>query len=145
MDEYRDITGANNNPLDEKKGQAGQEFIRKVSSDYGDGTSTLAGDDRPSARDVSNALMAQSAETSNAKDASNFLWMWGQFIDHDITLTREGEGESAPIAVPLGDSYFDPFSTGEVEMDFSRSGFAEGTGETTPREQVNIITPFIDA
>ena len=72
------------------------------------------------------------------------MWQWGQFIDHDIDLTAEGDGESFNIAVPAGDPFFDPTGSGTAEIELTRSGVAEGTGIDSPAQQVNEITSFID-
>lgn len=145
-DKYRNIDGSENNSQSPEYGQAGQNFIRKLPSDYGDGLSTLAGSGRPSPREISNELHHQEGDIYNSKLASNYLWAWGQFLDHDIDLTREGDGsESAPISVPTGDPYFDPFYTGSAEIPLHRSDYDTSTGTTTPREQVNDITAYIDA
>ena len=144
--DYRTIDGVGNNPDNPDWGSTDQLFIRKESSDYGDGVSTPAGDNRPSPREISNELMNQVGEEPNPFGASDFLWVWGQFLDHDLDLTLEGI-ESFDIPVPQGDFYFDPFNTGTQVIHFTRSGVADGTGAGTgvPAEQVNGITSFIDA
>ena len=148
--EFRSIDGSGNNLTNDLWGSAGSLFLRKVESSYGDGISTLGGVGRPSAREISNAVMAQDGDLPSAIGTSDLFWLWGQFIDHDIDLTKgpeAGAEESAPIAVPLGDAFFDPFFTGTQEIDLTRSGFdaTTGTGTGNPREQVNEITSFIDA
>jgi len=54
--------------------------------DYGDMVASMAGAGRPSAREVSNALCADSQPGANLMGASDFLWQWGQFLDHDIEV-----------------------------------------------------------
>jgi peroxidase len=73
------------------------------------------------------------------------FWVWGQFIDHDITLTGSEGFEFAPIVVPAGDSDFDPTGTGEAIIPFTRAGFDDETGATSARQYSNEITAFIDA
>lgn len=146
---YRTIDGTDNNPLDPDLGQAKDQLLRAVESDYGDDISTLAGGDRPSPREISNAIFSQSESKPSEKGFSDFLWIWGQFLDHDITLSKESEveGEEAPIPVPADDALFDPTGSGTVTIDFTRSEFdpATGTDATNPRQQLNDITPYIDA
>ena len=144
---YRTITGEHNNPHTPQAGAAGEAFITKVATDYYDGISEPSGHDRPNARDISNKIFDQDdKDIPSTIGASNFLWMWGQFLDHDIDLTAGG-GEPFPIDVPIGDPDFDPMGTGTVEIHLTRSGHAEGTGEGTnkPAAQINQITAFIDA
>ncbi len=65
------------------------------------------------------------------------LWIfWGQFIDHDLSLTPEQHGPTAEILKPAG-----PFAPAPVV----RSVGAPGTGETTPREQLNEVSAPLDA
>ena len=123
--------------------------LRRVApSDYGDGISTPAGASRPSAREVSNAVVAQSGSVLNARYLSDFVWQWGQFLDHDIDLTEAAEPhEPFDIPVPTGDPYFDPMSTGTQTIPLNRSAYDPNTGlgPGNPREQVNQITSYIDA
>ncbi|MEO0829890.1 MAG: peroxidase family protein, partial [Pseudomonadota bacterium] len=80
----------------------------------------------------------QREDLPNAASASDFLWIWGQFLDHDLSLTEAGEGETADIAVPAGDPYFDPFGTGQAVIPFTRVDEHNGA-------YLNEITSFIDA
>ncbi|HRX82679.1 MAG TPA: peroxidase family protein, partial [Pirellulaceae bacterium] len=147
--EVRSIDGTGNNLENTELGSAGEQLLRVAPADYADGISSPAGEDRPSAREISNALSAHSGEAlSNDRDLSAFLYVWGQFLDHDIdlTTTQAGDGESANIAVPTGDPYFDPESTGESVIPFTRSNFdgSTGTGIDNPRQQVTDITAWVD-
>ncbi|MFK7840314.1 MAG: peroxidase family protein [Bdellovibrionales bacterium] len=143
--EFRDITGTNNNIDNPNWGSSNNSFLSIAGLKYGDGISTPNDIERPNARDISNTIFAQSTDIFSSSEISNFLWVWGQFVDHDITLTREGDSEAYNISIPQGDVHFDPFGTGQAEIHFKRSAAADGTGENTPREHVNNITSFIDA
>ncbi len=148
-DEVRSIDGTGNNVENPELGSTDTELLRVAENDYADGISEPGGEDRPSAREISNALAAADPEgTSNDRDLSSFVFAWGQFIDHDIdlSLSPDADGESFDIEVPEGDAFFDPFNTGEVTIGLTRSEFAEGTGTSVdnPAEQVNAITAWID-
>ncbi|QDU80378.1 peroxidase [Polystyrenella longa] len=141
------IDGVGNNELNEEWGATDTELIRLTSAEYSDGISTPAGEDRPSAREVSNALVTQETNDLNAQHLSDIAWIWGQFIDHDIDLTENGDPlEAFDIEVPLGDSSFDPDGSGDDVIDFNRSVFDPETGTSTDnvRQQINQITAFID-
>jgi peroxidase len=141
--EYRSIDGTGNNLTHTEYGSTHQQFLRMADSDYGDGLNTPAGADRPSPREISNALYAQDGALPDESGHSDMLWLWGQFIDHDIDLTPEGH-EFFPISVPTGDPYFDPMGTGTQMIPMMRSDYDPSTGITTPREQMNAITAFLD-
>lgn len=142
-DEFRRIDGLENNLTTSELGSAGQPFRRLVDADYADGVGTPSGADRPSARAVSNALCAQSDSTLNRRGASDYLWQWGQFLDHDIDETPSSNPpESFNIPVPAGDPWFDPQGTGTAEIPLNRSFGEDHDGV---RQQVNEITAFIDA
>ncbi|WP_306128511.1 peroxidase family protein [Roseovarius sp. MMSF_3350] len=130
-----DGTGSNiDNP---EWGATGTHLLRIAPSGLGP-EAEMSGADRPGAREISNAVAAQSADTENAAGASDFLWIWGQFIDHDISLTEAGSTKYVPIDVPAGDPYFDPFYTGTAEIPFFRVDQHDGV-------YANEITSFIDA
>ncbi|TWT32058.1 peroxidase family protein [Blastopirellula retiformator] len=147
IDEVRSIDGAGNNVENPEYGSVGENFVRVAAADYGDGISSLAGEDRPSAREISNALAAQDPDSvGNERQLSAFIYVWGQFLDHDIDLTEGGDAEAVGIAVPTGDPYFDPDASGDDVISFFRSLFDPATGDSVdnPREQFNSITAFID-
>ena len=146
--DFRTFDGSANNLRDPEMGTAGSPLHRVAPAAYGDGVSTLAGEDRPNPRDVSNIVFAQADAHVNAAGTSDFLWLWGQFLDHDIDLTDGVDpAEPAPIEIPAGDPLFDPFATGDVVIDMNRSIYDSSTGSDVedPRQQINEITAWIDA
>ena len=150
--EYRSFDGSGNNTANTDWGSTDSQLLRHDATGtfagtayYADGISAPAGGDRPNTREVSNAVVAQSGSIVNAKGVSDMLMQWGQFLDHDLDLTRAGGVESMPIAV-TGDPVFGAIYT-SGEMPFSRSVYdpATGTGAGNPRQQTNAVTAFIDA
>ena len=140
--EVRTIDGTGNNLADASIGSVNVELLRLASSDYADALDAMAGADRASAREISNSVHDQDGDLLNTGGRSDFLWLWGQFIDHDLDLTEPHEPfEAAPIAVPAGDAHFDPQGSGTATIDFNRSG---ATHESGVREQLNEITAWID-
>ncbi|MEM9587120.1 MAG: peroxidase family protein [Planctomycetota bacterium] len=144
--EVRSIDGTGNNLESPELGSAGTELTRVVDPDYADGISEPSGQERASAREISNLVSAQEESIENERGLSSLIWVWGQFIDHDIDLTQEGHDESFNIEGPTGDEQFDPFATGDVEISLTRSAAADGSGTSidNPRQQVNEITSFLD-
>ncbi len=145
---YRSINGTGNNLSDPLMGSAHSQLLRLIPASYDDGIQSIAGSDRPSARLISNRVVAQAESIPNTAGASDFIWQWGQFLDHDIDLTDGIDPpEAADIAVPNGDPYFVPNSTGTVVIPLNRSLYdvATGTDVDNPRQQINEISSWIDA
>lgn len=104
-------------------------LIRLTEARYGDGLGTPFGGIDPVL--ISNGLFDQTGEMPNADGLSNLFVAWGQFMDHDLSLSPENHAEiiAAPgLVAPL-----------------ERSEVAEGTGIDSPRLPVNAITWQIDA
>lgn len=145
---YETIDGTGNNVAHPTWGSTSTDLLRTAPAAYGDGISTPAGADRPSARLISNAVVDQgSADIPNDRSMSDLVYVWGQFLDHDIDLT----GSASPaipfnISVPSGDPSFDPEGTGTQVIDLNRSVTdpATGTSTSNPLQQINQITAFID-
>ncbi|MDJ0837038.1 MAG: peroxidase family protein [Acidobacteriota bacterium] len=146
--EFRSIDGSGNNPIRPQMGAAFTQLLRLMPAAYTDGISEPSGSQRPNPRTVSNLVCAQPESKPNTQGVTDFLWQWGQFLDHDIDLTDGTEPpESFAVDIPAGDPHFDPRGTGAVTMPLNRSAFDESTGtdETNPRQQINQITTWIDA
>ena len=140
---FRTIDGYGNHFNKPELGTPDMPFLRMFGPAYEDGKETPAGAERPSARLVSNAVAAQAGDLPNRRGATDFLWQWGQFIDHDITETPTIDPpEPFDISVPAGDPWFDPDSTGAETIPLNRSYYVYRNGV---REQVSGITAFIDA
>ncbi len=145
--ENRTVDGTGNNPANPEWGAYGTNQLHVGTIGFADGISIPGGDDRPNPREISNRIFAQDNLLPDAMLLSDYAWVWGQFIDHDVTLTVDHETERADIAVPIGDSYFDPENTGTVIIGMRRSDYdpESGTSESNPRAYPNRITSFIDA
>ena len=141
--EFRSIDGSGNHPVDVTRGAAGTPMIRTIASAYADGVGAPAGAGLPSPRVISNIVMAQATDRPDELRASDMLWQWGQFLDHDIVETPiASPAEPFDIPVPAGDPWFDPFHTGEAVIPLNRSA---GVMVDGVRQQVNHITACIDA
>lgn len=140
----RAFDGTRNNKANPRThwGTSDSNLQRLLTQDYGDSVSTPAGADRPNPRAISNAVAATSGSTPNSKGASDYIWQWGQFIDHDLDLSEGGtNGEKFDIPVPKGDPQFDPGNTGTKTIGFTRTDFRVRDGV---REQFNSITAYLD-
>ena len=141
----RALDGRGNNLANLTWGMAGTTLLKKAPNSYDDGVSTPT-TSRPNARTISNLVFAQDTSVPNSSQAGDIVWQWGQFLDHDITLSLDNADEPLPIAVPADDPVFDPLGTGEATIGLSRSVSdpETGTDAENPRRQVNAITAFID-
>ena len=146
--EARTIDGTHNNLENPDWGSANIPLLRQVPPDYENGSWSPSGYNRPNVREISNVVAAQERPIYNEKGATDMVWQWGQFIDHDIDLT-EGADPQEPfhIQIPGGDPHFDPHSTGTQFMGLNRSVYdpASGTTSNYPRQQMNQLTSYIDA
>lgn len=146
--EFRTIDGTGNNLTNLEWGSTNEQLLRKAAAEYGDGIYTPAGADRPSARAISNAIVAHADEaTPSERDLTAYIYVFGQFLDHDMDLTQSATPAQAfNIAVPKGDPQFDPAGTGTQVISLKRSNFDTATGASAanPRQQLNEITAWID-
>lgn len=148
VSKFASIDGSGNNLDNPELGSVDTELLRLADADYADGLSSPSGEDRPSAREISNVIAAVESSETNDRYLTDIFWIWGQFIDHDIDLTESAVDEdgnaleSFPIEVPAGDAFFDPAGTGDAVINLDRAAFVDG--EDGVREQINQITAFID-
>jgi peroxidase len=141
--EIATIDGTGNNLHHPEWGSTDIELLRLAEADYADGNMP-AGADRPSARAISNAVVAAAPEgTLNNRNLTDIVWLWGQFIDHDLDIT-EGAHPAEPfnIPVPAGDVFFDPFNTGTQVIHLNRSEWV--LDQDGVRQQINQITAWLD-
>jgi hypothetical protein len=136
--------GTGNNLTNPQWGSVNEPLLRLAPAAYTDGISTPAGADRPSARLISDELMVQRGDDIfNNRQLSDFAYAWGQLVDHDMDFTDTGD-VPFNIPVPDGDPQFDPDFTGDQVIPMDRSLTVTGTGVTTPLQQPNEITGFLD-
>jgi hypothetical protein len=144
-DLYRTFTGEYNNPNQPQRGAAHTSLIRLAGDGYVDGQSIPAGPNRPNPRTISNRIFAQDGLFNDPVGLSDYTWVFGQFIDHDVALTEIPQ-EATPIPIPAGDPEFDPFFFGTVVIPFERNAPRPGTGFGigNPRNYNNDITAYVD-
>jgi hypothetical protein len=141
---FRSYDGTGNNISSRTAFEYGASDIalfREIPPQYGptDPNNAMAGGTRPSAREISNVLCDEPVTHFNDRGLSTLVYVWGQFIDHDMSSTPTGTTEYVPIPLPPDEKIFNQ------EIPFFRSEVRAGTGITTPRQQTNLITSWIDA
>ena len=140
---YRSLDGTCNNRTQghQEWGATDIPLLRSLPAAYGDQDhwNAMAGPERPSPRAISNSLCVQKSDLVSQAGLSSLVFTWGQFIDHDIDLTPEGNTEYVPISLPDDESWF------KNEIPFFRSEAYGTTGANDFRQQSNLITSWIDA
>ncbi len=92
---YRSIDGSNNNLNNTNLGRAGENLSRQAPAAYNDGISAPANPDLPNARFISNALSNQTESIPDQRNLSDYVWAWGQFMDHDIVENVRQQGQES--------------------------------------------------
>src|SRR5436309_9240353 len=81
----RSLDGRGNNELHPSWGRANTLYLRLAPPDYRDGISRMEGG--PSPRYVSNRVFNDGGQNLFSENGvSQWGWVWGQFVDHDIGL-----------------------------------------------------------
>ena len=133
------IDGRGNNLAHSSWGSAGVDLMRYAPAAYGDTLSTPAGANRPGGRLISNTLCDEPEPVHNNRLLSDWVYGWGQFVDHDLDLTSTGD-VAFDIPVPVGDPYFDPNGTGTQVIYLNRSLYDASSGTSTPNIQQQTYT-----
>lgn len=116
----------------------GSRFTRLAKASFSDGAWAMP-NDLPNARTISNLVVAGDGVKANQEGLSGMMYAWGQFIDHDLTLTLSDNKTAIPIAVP-GD---DPVLSGSIAM--SRVQIDPLTGQPgSPAVAINHVTGWLD-
>ncbi len=144
--EVRSIDGSDNNLEHTKYGATGSTLRNAAPLDYGNGYSTPAGSDRPNPRVISNEIAQQEGIIQSDRGLTNFIWAFGQFVDHDVVLSGDNAEVPINIEVPQGDPFLDPQGNGNVVIPLEDTVFLAGTGTdpSNPRQLPNNITAWLD-
>ena len=138
------IGGVGNNLENPSFGSVGSALLDSVPLQYGDGISTPAGENRPNARVISNAISQQDGDRPDPRGLTNLIWAWGQFLDHDISLSPDAEGDENTVVIPVPSN--DPALTPGNVISLQETAPIEGTGTSTsnPTLLPNEITAWVD-
>jgi Animal haem peroxidase len=136
------LDGRGNNLRHPEWGQAGTAYARVAPAAYADGISEPAAG--PDVRYVSNRVFNDTHQNLfSERDVTQWVFTWGQFIDHTIGL-RDEAGEQSDIPF-TGDDPLEEFTNTLGAMPFTRSAATPGTGVDSPRQQTNTVSSYIDA
>ena len=135
MLKFRTVDGSANNLADPTINSTGSDMIRIAPANFVTGTTTPI--DGPNAREISNVVSSgPQAEAHDPTGLSAMMYVWGQFIDHDLDHTLPDGTNHIDITIPPGDPNF---AAGSV-IPLTRSTTDPATGTT-----VNSVTGWLDA
>jgi len=144
---FRSVDGSNNNLADPTMNQTGTDFARVGPANFSDGISAMT--PGPNPRDISNILVAQGDTgedgphlmDDNGVALSGMMYVWGQFVDHDLDLEKGGTTTDISITVPANDEFLPPGST----IPLTRVAIDPATGVPGhPATAINTITGWLD-
>jgi hypothetical protein len=131
--EIRSYDGSGNNVMHFDWGAAGTALPRMAGAAYDDGISSPRGF-------ISNTVVKQTVMMPNTHQMTDWVFQWGQFVDHDLDLTVTATpAENFPIPIPVGD----PIFSGTMSFQRSKYDPLTGLGTGNPREQINEITSYL--
>jgi Animal haem peroxidase len=146
--EIQSLDGRGNNVQNPTWGLAGNDYSRVAAPRYADGRSApVTG---PNARYVSNRIFNDRHQNLfSERNVTQWGFAWGQFLDHTFGLRfgRDPDdpmGQPAPIPFDPADP-IEEFENDLGQIAFERSVPSPGTGVDSPRQQVNIVSSYIDA
>jgi len=140
--EWRSIDGYGNSLEEPSRGAAHSEFLSLCRVGFEDGLSEPKTSFLPNPRTISNEVFDQLSPKPSSLNLNDLWWAFGQFVDHDITLSENSPSEFMGIAIPAGDPVFDPGGTGGAMIPMMRSaGTADSAGI---RRYHNSISAFVD-
>ena len=139
----RALDGAGGSVLHPDWGRAGTQYTRVAAPNYADGIAAMQAG--PSPRAISNRIFNDSGQNLFSENGiSQWGWAWGQFIDHDMGLRDETPAEHTPMPFDQSDP-LESFTNDVGQMEFARTPAAPGTGVSSPRQQINTLSSYLDA
>ncbi|XP_061651088.1 thyroid peroxidase isoform X2 [Phyllopteryx taeniolatus] len=166
LSKYRSISGMCNNRYNHLWGAANIPLVRWLPPHYEDGVRQPKGWNRgrlyngfqlPMPKEVSRNIM-ESAIKCKDDTYSHMLVEWGQYIDHDITLTPQSPGKPGDDCLNTCKNMYpcfpiqehDILSSTQTCMPFNRSlpacfnSFGPDISQALQQQQMNAISSFID-
>jgi hypothetical protein len=151
--EVQSLDGSGNNLANPTWGRTGIIYPRTAPARYADGIGTQA--PGPNSRAISNRIFNDRHQNLfSERQVTQWGFVWGQFLDHTFGLRQApGVGDAPdPSSANIEFNEDDPMeefaeTSGEAvgEISFTRSSIAPGSGVTSPRQQVNTVSSYIDA
>lgn len=144
---FRSIDGSNNNLADPTMNQADTDFGRVGPAHFADGFNEMTSGPNP--REISNIVVAQADAGEDGPHLmdddgvalSGMMYAWGQFIDHDLDLQKQGTTTDISITVPADDEFL---PAGSV-IPLTRVAIDPATGVAGhSATAINTVTGWLD-
>ncbi len=149
---FPSANGSEVNSVQPEWGKAGTLLGRVANASHDASSNWMGLSDLPNTREISNSVCAQPGVINDERGLSDFNWLWGQFITHEIdfTLTQNGRvgengtPEQANIEIDENDSVMG--ASGGSQIRFFRSLYVSvvDVNGVEHREHPNSITTWID-
>jgi Animal haem peroxidase/RTX calcium-binding nonapeptide repeat (4 copies) len=138
---YRTIDGSGNPSLDSHVNAAGTPVERMGTAHFADGISELL--EGPNPRTISNLVVGEGdPNVPNPEGLSAFMYAWGQFLDHDLMLTRSDGVHHIDIVVPDGDPVFGDGAIISMTRAVIDPATGPGTGQASA--PLNFVAAWLD-
>lgn len=135
IETIRTYDGSNNNLNHPHWGRAGEALTRDpVGHAYAEGSNDPVRADGPNPRVISNRVCRQNDPEPNASGLTDFVWAWGQFLDHELDFTPD-VGEPLCCRAPADDPVL-PSAWIKIKRSKAKWGY--------PWEQINELSSYID-
>ncbi|XP_014272610.1 dual oxidase [Halyomorpha halys] len=129
-------------------GSVESQMTRKTPAAYWDGVYMMAGEDRPSARNLSTTFMKGRDGLPSLSNRTALLAFFGQVVSSEVVMASESGCPIEVHQIPIdpGDEMYDPEGKGGRSIPFHRASYDPSTGlsPNSPREQINRVTSWID-
>ncbi|XP_066998293.1 dual oxidase [Anabrus simplex] len=129
-------------------GSVDKHLTRKTPPSYADGVYMLAGQNRPSARKLSQLFIKGQDGLGSARNRTALLAFFGQVVSSEVLMASESGCpiEVHRIEIEKCDEMYDRECRGDKFIPFHRAGYDRKTGQSpnSPREQINRMTSWID-
>jgi hypothetical protein len=145
--ELQSLDGSGNNQANPDWGLVGNDYSRVADARYADGIGEMV--DAPDPRNISNRVFNDTHQNLfSERNVTQWGFAWGQFLDHTFglrlgRLDEDPDGEPAPIPFDPGDP-IEEFENDLGVIGFDRSAISPGSGVDTTRQQVNVVSSYID-
>eukprot|EP00731_Ephydatia_muelleri_P031983 Em0023g490a len=145
--EWEGYDGWFNNFANPEWGGEDMALLRQEPAAYSDGVYAIAGNDRPDPILISNMTQSGFSGNGSRTRTALFIYFGQQIMEEMLDVQIPGcIPEYENMLIPKCHPLYDPDCRAQRTMPFQRSRYDTRTGSSpnTPREQLNVNTPWFD-